>query len=103
MLEEEIRKAVVTLEAKGFSQRDIAEALDISRNSVKAILREGVTADSGKERGSRLDEHLEAIRALHQKCRDKRGRVNLVRVHEKLKDQLAQEGKTLEASYSALT
>lgn len=103
MLEEEIRKAVVTLEAKGLSRREIAEALKISRNSVKAVLREGVRADPGRERGSQWDEHLEMIRALHQMCRDGKGRVNLVRVYEKLKDQLAGEGKTLEASYSALT
>jgi len=103
MLKEEIRQAVMTLEGKGLSRREIALALDISRNSVKAVLREGVTADPGRERGSQWDEHLEAIRALHRECRDGKGRVNLVRVHEKLKDQLALEGKTLEASYSALT
>lgn len=103
MLEEEIRKAIVTLQAKGLGQREIARALEVSRTSVKSVLRKGVRMDPEKGRGSQLDEHLEAIRALHEQCRDGKRRVNLVRVWEKLKDQLAEEGKTLEASYSALT
>jgi transposase len=104
MLEEEIRTAIATLQAKGLGQREIARALEISRNSVKAVLREGpTTAEEEKGRGSQLDDHLDAIRALHQKCRDTKGRVNLVRVWEELKNQVAGEGKRLDASYSALT
>jgi transposase len=103
MLDEEIRRAVITLHGKELGQREIARALDISRNSVKAVLRNETGTGSGNSRGSRLDEHLDAIRQLHQECRDGQGRVNLVRVWEELKNRLEREGRTLDASYSALT
>lgn len=58
---------------------------------------------SAKARASRLDEHLEDIRALHAECRDDKGRPNLVRVMEKLEDKLKVEGKALGVPYSTLT
>ena len=66
-------------------------------------MRSAAVEPVSKERSSCLDEHLEAIRELHARCRSDDGRVNLVRVWEMLKEQTAQEGKELEASYAALT
>lgn len=93
----------MTLLGKGRSQREVAAAVGVSRNSVKRVAREGAAEGGGKERGSRLDEHLEAVRALHARCKDGRGRTNMVRVLEELQEQLKKEGKTIEASYSTLT
>jgi hypothetical protein len=67
------------------------------------VLREQTADAEAQARASRLDEHLEDIRALHVECRDDKGRPNLVRVMEKLQDKLKAEGKTLEVPYSTLT
>jgi len=70
---------------------------------VKAALRVGVAGPMRVERESVLAEHLETIRALHGQCRDGRGHVNLVRVREKLIEDLENQGKELDVSYSTLT
>jgi len=103
MLDKETRTAILALAAKGCSEREIARALKISRNSVRMVLSSGSAEPTAAERSSVLDEHLEVIEALHAKCRNKRGKANLVRVREKLIDGLRQEGKTLEVSYATLT
>ncbi len=103
MLDKETRTAILALRQKGSGMREIARALRVSRNSVKAVLREGEAEPGGAERASRLDEHLEDIRALHLRCRDQKGRTNMLRVLEELKKKVEGEGKTLKASYSALT
>ncbi len=74
------------------SRRSIARALDISRASVDAILDSGQAAPVDVPRPSKLDPHLDRIRALHVLCR-----TNLVRVHE----MLAAEG--VEVPYQTLT
>jgi len=103
MIDRLTREAIVTLAAKGLSRRDIAEATRVSRNSVIEVLRAGSTATGGRGRVCQLDAHINDIRALYAICRDGRGRVNWVRVWEKLRDQLEKEETTLEASYSTLT
>ncbi len=102
MLDKQTRSSILTLLGKGSSRRDIAKAVGVSRNSVKRVEREGTDA-GGRERGSRLDEYLEVVRALHARCKDGRGRTNMVRVLEELQKQVKEEGKTLDVSYSALT
>ena len=92
MLDREIRTAILTLAAKGRGIREIARAVGVSRNSVKAVLEQGQAQPKAQERGSELDAHLDEIRALHALCRAKDGRVNMVRVWEKLRDQLGTEG-----------
>jgi hypothetical protein len=68
------------------------------------VLRSGAAEPGEVERASRLDEHLEDIRAFHAECKDRRdGRTNLLRVWEKLDEKLRGQGKKLKASYSALT
>jgi transposase len=103
MLDKETRTAILALAEKGRGKSEIAQALGVSRNSVKAVLRAG-TAEPGRvERASILDDYLEDIRALHARCKDGRGRTNMVRVYEELGEKLKREGKALEVSYSALT
>jgi transposase len=103
MLDRELRTAILTLAAKGRRIREIARALGVSRNSVKAVLDQGQAQPQAQERASQLDAHLEEIRALHALCRGKDGRVNMVRVWEELRGRLEKDGKKLEASYQALT
>ncbi len=103
MLDKQTRTAILALADKGQSRSGIARALKLSRNSVKRVLRERMTAPAATTRTSQLDEHLEDIRALHARCKDGRGRTNMVRVYEELQDKLKREGKALDASYSALT
>lgn len=103
MLDQELRVAIGRLHQQGHSLRKIAKDLGVSRNSVKAVLRKGAGEPAGVKRSSLLDEHLERIGALHAECRDGRGHVNLVRVREKLIEELETEGKKLDVSYSTLT
>jgi hypothetical protein len=103
MLDKETRTAILALAGKGRSRHEIAQALRLSRNSVKRVIRERTAEPGAAARASRLDEYLEDIRALHARCKDGRGRTNMVRVFEKLEDKLKREGKKLDASYSTLT
>jgi len=103
MLDKQTRIAILALAGKGRNRCEISRALGVSRNSVKRVMREGTAEPGAVERASRLDEHLEDIRALHAECKDGRGRTNMVRVWEKLEEKLKREGKKLEASYSTLT
>jgi transposase len=103
MLDKETRTAILALAGKGRSRREIARALGVSRNSVKQVLRDGTAEPGAAARASLLDDYLDDIRALHAKCKDGRGRTNMVRVREELEDKLRREGKALTASYSTLT
>ncbi len=103
MMDRSTREAIVTLSAKGLSRREIAKATRVSRNSVLDVLRSGPATSTASGRACQLDAHVEDIRALYALCRDGRGRVNWVRVWEKLRDQWQREGKTLDVSYSTLT
>lgn len=103
MLDREIRTAILALAAKGRKIREISRAVGVSRNSVKAVLEQGDAQPKSRERGSQLDGYLDGIRRLHALCRHKDGQVNMVRVWEKLRDQVESEGKRLEASYPTLT
>jgi len=103
MLNQEIRTAIFTLHQKGHGPRAIARALGVSRTSVKHVLKSGTAAPPASPRASALDAHVDTLRELVVRCRDSRGRTNLVRVQELLTDHLAKEGKTLPLSYAALT
>lgn len=98
MLDKETRAAALTLHAKGQSARKIAQAMDISRNTLKKVLKEGVAELLGPRRAGPLDEHLDEIRFLHSSCRG-----NLVRVHEELIKKLKAQGKPADFSYPSLT
>lgn len=98
MLDKETRAAALTLHARGQSARKIAQALGISRNTLKKVLKEGVAEPLGPRRAGPLDEHLDEIRFLHSSCRG-----NLVRVHEELIKKLKAQGKPADFSYPSLT
>ena len=103
MPDKETRTAILALAGKGRNISEIARALKSSRNSVKAVLQAGTAQPGAAPRASQLDAYLEDIRALHARCKDGRGRTNMVRVREELDDKLKREGKKLGCSYSALT
>ena len=65
MLDKQTRSAILALRSKGHNQCEISRALGVSRNSVKRVIREGTAEPGALERASRLDEHLEDIRALY--------------------------------------
>ncbi|MEK7110018.1 MAG: IS21 family transposase [Patescibacteria group bacterium] len=98
MIDRQTRTAILALRAKGHGLREIAKALEVSRNSVRGVVADGGAEPVGTRRASAFDEHLESIRVYHAQCRG-----NMVRVLEKLQDELAGRGCKVEASYSALT
>ena len=102
-MDKQIRTAILTLAAKGRKRREIARAVWVSRGSVKRVLVEQTAEARAEARASWLDEYIDDVRALHAECRDDKGRPNLVRVMEKLRDKLKGEGKALEVGYSTLT
>jgi transposase len=85
MARHEQRTAVVEMSKAGMSIREIGRKLNISRNTVRNILR----GNAPQPKQSPFLEHLTRIREL---CRRTRG--NLVRVHELLGDEGIQIGYT---------
>ncbi len=98
MIDRQTRTAILALRAKGHGIRAIGKALGVSRNSVREVVADGGAEPRCARRASMFDEHLESIRLYHGECRG-----NMVRVMEKLQDELAGRGRKIEASYSALT
>lgn len=98
MLDKETRTAILALHAKGISSREIAKDLGISRNSVRKVFKNGPAEPCGQQRSTCLDEQLESIQRFYAECRG-----NLVRVKEKLEEELKRQGKELQASYPTLT
>ena len=86
------RKAVFLLHQEGMAVREIARRLALSRNTVRAIIRqEGTTPQPVRTTKQRLDEEL--LRRLYQECQGR-----MVRVYEKLVEE---EGVAV--TYSTLT
>lgn len=92
MLDADTRTAILKLSAEGRGKRFIAEALGVSRNAVKRVLKHGAATAAMKVRTERAEPFAERIVALYTRCEG-----NLVRVHE----ELAAEGIAL--AYSTLT
>jgi transposase len=93
MLDKEIRSAILLLHEKGHSQREIADDLDVSRESVRQVLKSRSAEVPERSGASRLDVYLEDIRFLHKDCQG-----NRVRVAERLKEE-----KGVEVPYPSLT
>ena len=92
MIETDKRKAVFLLHQEGMAAREIARRLNLSRNTVRSIIRqEGATPQCPRADKQRLDEQL--LRRLHQECG---GRI--ARMHEKLVEE---EG--VKVTYPTLT
>lgn len=79
MLKRETRIAILELHTRGKGIRAIAEAVGVSRVTVREVLESGEPERPDMDRGSRLDDELERVRELHARCEG-----NLVRVHEEL-------------------
>jgi transposase len=103
MLDKTMRSAILVLAGKGHNISEIARTLEVSRNSVKAVLKSGRAEAGGKGRGSMLEPHLELVRAMYTKCADKDGRANMVRVKELVEGALSNEGRPLKVSYTTFT
>jgi transposase len=92
MIATDKHKAVFLLHQEGIAVREIARRLALSRNTVRAIIRqEGTTPQPVRTTKQRLDEEL--LRRLYQECQGR-----MVRVYEKLVEE---EGVAV--TYSTLT
>ena len=92
MLDQGLRTAVLSLQAKGQGIRQIARALQISRGTVRTILKAGTPTVPPLDRAEKAEPYRDQILALLAPCRG-----NLVRVHEEL------VAKDVAISYPALT
>lgn len=82
MIEQSTREAILVLHQRGHSKHSIANALNISRNSVKKVLKSNTAEVPLLQRACKADEHHDLIVELHKDCKG-----NLVRVHEELQAQ----------------
>ncbi len=92
MLSQAQRTAILELQAKGVSKREIARLLGISRLSVRKVLQSNSTNAPEIQRPEKAEPYRQQILDLLASCKG-----NLVRVHE----ELAASGAAL--SYPALT
>lgn len=92
MLDVDQRKAIFLLAAQGRGARTIAQALGVSRNAVREVLRSGQAEVPALERAEKLGEHVALVQELHVRCEG-----NLFRVWEEL------QAKGLATGYSSLT
>lgn len=79
MLDQTTRTAIFRLREEGHGTRAIAEALGVSRGSVKRVLRGGTAEVPRLERAERAEPHRAQILELYAGTKG-----NLVRVHEDL-------------------
>src|SRR5512145_3232143 len=92
MLDQTTRTTILRLREEGHGTRVIADALGVSRGSVKRVLRGGTAAVPRLERAERAEPHRTEILELYAAMKG-----NLVRVHEEL------VAAGVELSYPALT
>jgi transposase len=92
MLSQQQRKAIVELNAQKVSKLEIGRLLNVSRQSVRKVLRSNSTEVPRIQRAEKAEPHRQQILELLARCKG-----NLVRVHE----ELVAAGATL--SYAALT
>ena len=92
MLSQAQRTAILELSAKGVSKREIAHVLQLSRPTVRKVLRSNSTSVPEIQRAEKAEPYREQILDLLVSCKG-----NLVRVHE----DLVASGAAL--SYPALT
>ena len=92
MIETDKRKAVFLLHQEGTQVREIARLLSLSRNTVRAIIRQGGAPPPPRPRANKLPLDEELLRRLYQECQGW-----IARMHEKLVEE---EGVAV--SYSTL-
>jgi len=76
MLSLDTRTAILQLHRQGHGSRAIAKVLQISRNAVRGVLRNGHPEVPALEREVSLTPHLDRIRELHGDCAGNRVRVH---------------------------
>ena len=86
MIDQGLRTAILSLQAKGHGIRQIARALHLSRGAVRMVLKAGTATVPRIERAEKAAPHRELILEWFDRCRG-----NLVRVHE----ELVKQGVTL--------
>jgi transposase len=79
MQDHDTRTAILRLHVEGHGKRAIAEALGVSRGTVKRVLKAGTAAGKAIVRREKAEPHAERIQTLYLTCKG-----NLVRVHEEL-------------------
>ena len=79
MLSQAQRTAILELSAKGVSRREIAHVLQVSRQTVRTVLRSNSTNVPEIQRAEKAEPYREQILELLASCKG-----NLVRVHEDL-------------------
>jgi transposase len=80
MLTQAQRTAILELNTKGVSRREIARVLKVSRLTVRKVVRENSTSVPEIQRAEKAEPHRQQILDLWASCKG-----NLVRVHEELK------------------
>lgn len=75
MLDLDTRRAVLQLKALGHGVRAIARTLEISRNSVRAVLLQATAEVPSIERAEICQAHLDTLRELYADCQGNRVRV----------------------------
>jgi transposase len=93
MISEEIRQAIPALKDQGRGLREISRALNVSRNTVRRVLRELEPREAAVEDDPRIQAITALLPALYRDCKG-----NAVRIREILAAQHA-----LEIPYSTLT
>ena len=79
MLDQGLRTAILSLQAKGHGIRQIARALQISRGTVRTVLKAGSPTVPRIDRAEKAEPYRDQILEWVERCRG-----NLVRVHEEL-------------------
>ena len=82
MIETDKRKAVFLLHQEGTEVREIARLLGLSRNTVRAIIRQGGAPPPPHPRADKLPLDEELLRRLYQECQGW-----IARMHEKLVEE----------------
>jgi transposase len=92
MIDPDMRNAVFQLHTEGMSQREISRRLHISRNAVRAIVRQQGQI-TRKERNDKIQIDPELLERLHRQCDGW-----IQRIHEKLVEE-----EQLDVGYSTLS
>ncbi|MEY4515265.1 MAG: hypothetical protein RLZZ450_7387 [Pseudomonadota bacterium] len=92
MRDRDTRTAILELTKRGYGVRGISRTLEVSRKTIRRVVRSGSAEVPDIQRTELAEAHEERIRALFLQCKG-----NLVRVHEEL------AAGHVELSYSTLT
>jgi len=75
VLDQDTRAAILKLHEQGHGVRPIARFVGVSRQSVRDVLKSGVSEVPPLERALQLEPHVDAVRELYARCKGNRVRV----------------------------